>query len=113
MEKRIVGQTGSSISIIALGGCGIGSVDQDIADQYMKLALDHGVNMIDVAPTYGNAEIRLNPFIKKYRNKFFIAGKTIKRSKNGALRQLNRSLEKLGTDFLDLYQFHAVSSMSE
>ena len=113
MEKRIFGKTGASISIIAMGGCGIGYVEQDIANKYMKLALDHGVNMIDVAPTYGNAEIRLNPFIKKYRNKFFIAGKTLKRSKNGALRQLNRSLEKLGTDFLDLYQFHAVSSMVE
>jgi len=113
METRIFGRTGAKITFITMGGCGLGYVDQNEADKAVKLAMDHGINMIDVAPTYGNAEIRLNPWIEKYRNKFFLSEKTLKRKKNGAWRQLKRSLEKLGTSYFDLYQFHAVSSMEE
>jgi len=57
--------------------------------------------------------MRLNPWIEKYRNKFFLSEKTLKRKKNGAWRQLNKSLERLGTSHFDLYQFHAVSSIEE
>ncbi|MFX0074510.1 MAG: aldo/keto reductase [Candidatus Hermodarchaeota archaeon] len=113
MENRIFGKTGARITSITMGGCGLGYVDQDEADKAVKLAMDHGVNVIDVAPTYGNAEIRLKPWFEKYRNRFFLSEKTLKRKKNGALRQLQKSLEKLGTSYFDLYQFHAVSSMEE
>ena len=113
METRIFGKTGAEITVITMGGCGLGYVDQNKADEAVKLAMDHGINMIDVAPTYGNAEIRLNPWIEKYRNKFFLSEKTLKRKKNGAWRQLKKSLENLGTKYFDLYQFHAVSSMEE
>ena len=113
METRNFGKTGAKITFITMGGCGLGYVDQNEADKAVKLAMDHGINIIDVAPTYGNAEIRLNPWIEKYRNKFFLSEKTLKRKKNGAWRQLKRSLEKIGTSHFDLYQFHAVSSMEE
>ena len=113
METRNFGKTGAKITSITMGGCGLGYVDQNEADKAVKLAMDHGINIIDVAPTYGNAEIRLNPWIEKYRNKFFLSEKTLKRKKNGAWRQLKRSLEKIGTSHFDLYQFHAVSSMEE
>ncbi len=112
METRIFGRTGTKVSFVALGGCGPGWVDQEEADKAVKLAMDNGVNMIDVAPTYGQAEVRLNPWMK-YRNQFFLAEKTLKRNKKGALRQLNRSLERLGTTHFDLYQFHAVASIDE
>ncbi len=113
METRVFGKTGAKISFVALGGCGPGWVEQDEADEAVKLAMDNGVNMIDVAPTYGQAEVRLNPWIKKYRNRFFLAEKTLKRNKRGAWRQLNQSLERLGTTHFDLYQFHAVASIDE
>jgi len=113
METRVFGKTKAKITIIAMGGCGLGYVDQIEADKAVKLAMDHGINMIDVAPTYGKAEARLNPWIRKYREKFFLAEKTLKRTKKGAWRQLNRSLERLDTTYFDLYQFHAVSSMEE
>ena len=113
METRIFGRTGAKITFITMGGCGLGYVDQDEADKAVKLAIEHGINMIDVAPTYGNAEVCLNPWIEKHRNKFFLSEKTLKRKKKGALRQLNKSLEKLGTSYFDLYQFHAVSSLDE
>jgi len=113
METRTFGKIGTKVSIIAMGGCGIGYVDQEEADKAIKKAMDSGINIIDVAPTYGNAEIRLKPWIEKYRDHFFLAEKTLKRTKNGAWRQLNRSLKKLGTSYFDLYQFHAVSSVEE
>ncbi len=113
METRIFGKTGVKITIITMGGCGLGYVDQSEADKAIQLALDYNINMIDVAPSYGNAEVRLNPWIQKYRNKFFLAVKTLKRTKRGAWRQLNQSLENLGTTYFDLYQFHAVSSVDE
>jgi aryl-alcohol dehydrogenase-like predicted oxidoreductase len=113
METRIFGRTGAKVTILTIGGCGLGYIEQDEANKAVKLAMDNGINMIDVAPSYGNAELRLNPWIKKYRNKFFLAVKTLKRTKRGALRQLNQSLERLGTDSFDLYQFHAVSSIDE
>ncbi|MCJ7648339.1 MAG: aldo/keto reductase [Candidatus Lokiarchaeota archaeon] len=113
METRLFGKTKAKITIIAMGGCGLGYVDQIEADKAVKLAMDHGINMIDVAPTYGKAEERLKPWIQKYRDKFFLAEKTMKRTKKGAWRQLNQSLERLNTTYFDLYQFHAVSSMEE
>jgi aryl-alcohol dehydrogenase-like predicted oxidoreductase len=113
METRVFGRTNAKITIITMGGCGLGYVDQNEADNAVKLAMDHGVNMIDVAPTYGKAEERLKPWIQEYRDKFFLAEKTMKRTKKGAWKQLNRSLERLDTTHFDLYQFHAVSSMEE
>jgi len=113
METRIFGKTGAEITFITMGGCGLGYVGQNEADKAIKFAMDHGIDMIDVAPTYGNAELRLNPWIAKHRNKFFLSEKTLKRKKNGAWRQLKTSLERLGTSHFDLYQFHAVSSMEE
>ena len=113
METRTFGRIGVKVSIIAMGGCGLGYEEQEEADKAFKLAMDHGINMIDVAPTYGNAEIRLKPWLEKYRNNFFLAVKTLKRNKNGAWRHLNRSLERLGTKNFDLYQFHSVSTMEE
>ena len=113
METRVFGKTGAKITVITMGGCGLGYVDQNEADKAVKLAMDHGINMIDVAPTYGKAEERLKPWIQKYRDEFFLAEKTMKRTKKGAWRELHRSLERLDTTHFDLYQFHAVSSIEE
>jgi len=63
-----------------MGGCGLGYVDQNEADKAVELAMNHGINMIDVAPTYGKAEERLKPWIQKHRDKFFLAEKTMKRT---------------------------------
>ncbi len=113
MEKRRLGKTGHSVSILTLGGCGPGYVSQEEADRAVELAMKHGVNMIDVAPNYGDAEVRLRPWVEKYRNQFFLAEKTAKRTKKEAWEQLHSSLEKLGTDHFDLYQFHAVGTVDE
>ena len=113
MKYRIFGKTGVKVSILALGGCGVGYVDQEEADIAIQLAIDNGINMIDVAPTYGQAELRLSKWIQQYRKDFFLAEKTLKRTKKSAERQLKRSLQRLGTDNFDLYQFHSVSNFNE
>ena len=113
MEKRIFGKTGHSVSAITIGGFGLGQISQERADGLIDLAMKHGVNMIDVAPSYGEAELRLAPILKKHRNKFFISEKTAKRTKEEAWKELSGSLERLGVKYIDLYQFHMVPSLQE
>jgi len=113
VEKRRLGNTGHHATILTLGGCGLGRITQEEADKAIKLVMEHGVNMIDVAPTYGEAELRLRPWIEKYRDNFFLAEKTTKRTKEEAWKELNQSLANLGTDHFDLYQFHAVGTVDE
>jgi len=113
VETRRLGRTGHRATIITLGGCGPGHVSQEEADRAMNLALSHGLNIIDVAPTYGQAELRLRPWIEKYRDRFFIAEKTGKRTRKEAWEELNQSLRNLGTEYIDLYQFHAVGSAGD
>jgi len=113
ITKRELGQMGYKASIITLGGCGVGRVEQSVADRYIELALEHGVNMIDVAPTYGEAELRLASWAQKMRSSFFIAEKTRERTREGAEREIKESLGRLGIDSFDLYQMHAIGNMEE
>ncbi|MCY3412009.1 MAG: aldo/keto reductase [Candidatus Heimdallarchaeota archaeon] len=113
MEFRRLGKTGYNVSILTLGGCGPGYVNQETADIAVQKALDAGVNFFDIAPSYGDAEVRLRPWVEKMRDKIIIAEKTTERSKEGARGDLENSLNRLGTDYFDMYQFHAVGTMSE
>ena len=65
MEKRRLGKTGHMSSVLAFGGAAVGNVTQDVADRAIELALEHGINHIDVAPSYGEAELRLGPLAAK------------------------------------------------
>jgi predicted aldo/keto reductase-like oxidoreductase len=100
-------------SVVAFGTAGIGRVDQDTADRAIQTVLDHGVNHIDVAPTYGEAEARLTSWMPTIRNRVFLGCKTHQRAREAAKAELQRSLERLGTDWLDLYQLHAVCKLHE
>lgn len=111
MEKRRLGRTGHVSSMVALGCAGIGKVDQDTADRAIQTTLDYGVNHIDVAPTYGEAELRLKPWMPTIRDQVFLGCKTKERTRDGAWAELHRSLERLGTDRVDLYQLHAVGKL--
>ena len=113
MEKRVFGRTGQEATVLALGGCGPGFVTQEEANKAVELAMTHGVNMIDVAPSYGEAEIRLRPILEKHRNEFFLAEKTMERTREGARRELENSLRRLGVKSFDLYQIHAVKNAEE
>lgn len=113
IPKRAYGKTGVEISIIGLGGVTVANMPQSEVNNLVHEAIERGVNYIDVAPTYGNAEDLLGPALKGYRDKVFLACKTGKRKKEEAAAELRQSLRKLGTDHFDLYQFHAISSMDD
>ena len=114
MEQRRLGRTGHLSTVVTFGTAGIGKVDQGTADLALQLVLDRGVNHVDVAPGYGEAEVRLNPWMSCLREKgVFLGCKTKQRTKDSAEAELHRSLERLGTDRLDLYQLHAVGKLHE
>jgi predicted aldo/keto reductase-like oxidoreductase len=113
LPKRILGKTGENISIIGLGGVVYMNEEQDRVNQIVQDAIDHGVDYFDVAPTYGNAEELLGPALKPFRENVFLACKTQKRDRTGAEEELNRSLKRLQTDHIDLYQLHALEETRE
>lgn len=110
LERRPLGATGESLSLVALGGIVVMDETPRHAAQVVAEAVDAGVNYFDVAPTYGNAEERLGPALEPYRKQSFLACKTDKRSAEGARKELEQSLRNLRTDYLDLYQLHSLET---
>jgi predicted aldo/keto reductase-like oxidoreductase len=100
-------------SVLLYGGAALAAVDQETADRSVQLALDAGINHFDVAASYGDAELRLGPWMPRIRDRVFLATKTERRDRDGAWTQINRSLERLQTDHVDLIQIHAVGDLAE
>jgi aryl-alcohol dehydrogenase-like predicted oxidoreductase len=100
------GRTGHESTRLLFGAAAIGNVDQDEADQTMELIREHGINHIDTAASYGDAELRLGPWMESHRDEFFLATKTGERTRTEAYAEIGRSLERLRTDRLDLIQLH-------
>ena len=115
METRILGRTGHKSTLITLGGASLHPTTRKESDAFIKLALDYGVNHIDVAPTYGSGEAEsiLGKWVKEYRENLFLACKTQKRTKKEAADELSRSLKNLQTDYFDLYQLHGLDDPEE
>ena len=110
MDKRTLGRTGHRSTLITLGGAiFIYPISDAEENSFIKFALDHGVNHVDVAPKYGNAETRLGKWIKEYRKNLFLGCKTDKKTKKEAWEELHISLKLLQTDHFDLYQLHGVN----
>lgn len=109
MQFRRLGRTGHESSVVAFGGAALWDVTQEEADAAIQMAIERGVNHFDIAPRYGRAEILAGPMVEKYRKKIFLACKTTERSKAGAWEGIKRSLDRLRTDYFDLFQLHMVS----
>lgn len=109
MEMRTLGRTGEELSAVALGGIVVAAMEQTEADAVVAEAIDRGINYVDVAPSYQDAEDRLGPALRGRRDDVFLACKTTERTAEGAKRELEQSLKNLRTDRFDLYQAHAVS----
>ena len=113
MEKRRFGRTNHMSTVAVFGGVALGQLDQSMADIVIQQVIDAGVNHIDIAPTYGEAELRLGPWMPKIRADFFLGCKTTQRTKQGAIDEFHASLGRLQVDAFDLYQLHAVTTMDE
>jgi aryl-alcohol dehydrogenase-like predicted oxidoreductase len=100
------GRTGHDSSRLVFGAAALAEVSQSAADNALDLLGPAGVNHIDVAAGYGEAELRLAPLLRREPDRFFLATKTGERDAAGAREQLHRSLERLGVDHVDLWQLH-------
>ena len=89
-------------------GSRLAGVSQREADETLDLLLEHGINHIDTAASYGDAELRIGPWMSKYRDQFFLATKTEKRTYKGAMEELENSRKRLKTDTIDLWQMHVL-----
>ena len=113
IEKRILGKTGEKLSIIGFGGIVVMDANPEQAAARVKEAIEYGVNYFDVAPSYGDAELKLGPALEPWRDDVFLACKTGMRTRDESRRELEQSLKHLHTDHFDLYQHHAVTSMED
>lgn len=110
MEKALLGKTGFMVSRITYGGIISMRESQCDSDRYVSYAVDRGINYFDVAPSYEDAQDRLGPSLKPYRQNVYLACKTERRDAAGAKEELLRSLELLQTDYFDVYQLHAMTT---
>jgi aryl-alcohol dehydrogenase-like predicted oxidoreductase len=113
MEYRRLGRLDHRSSVLLYGAAALASVEQEVADRSIQEALDAGINHFDVAASYGDAELRLGPWMPRIRDRIFLATKTGERSRETAWSQINASLERLQTERLDLLQLHAVGDLED
>ena len=106
ISKQFFGSTGHKSSATLFGAAALGNVSQNTADDVFKLLLEHGVNHIDTAASYGDSELRIGPWMEKHRDKFFLATKTGERTYSGAKKEFNNSLKRLQVSSVDLLQLH-------
>lgn len=113
IPKLQFGRTGHLSTRTIFGAVALADVDRRTADKTLELLFDYGINHIDVAMDYGDAEIRVGEWMNQHRSKFFLATKTIKRTYTEAMKDLEDSLKRLQTDQIDLWQMHALFDLEE
>jgi len=113
IPKADFGRTGHKSTRVIFGAASLGHVSQKVADQTLEVLLHHGVNHIDTAASYGDSELRIAPWLKREPGRFFLATKVDKRDEKGAREQLQRSLDRLGVDHVDLWQMHSLADPIE
>ncbi|GCE20013.1 aldo/keto reductase [Dictyobacter kobayashii] len=113
IAKQPFGRTGHNSTRTLFGAAALGSVTQAEADQTLEVLLKYGVNHIDVAASYGDAELRIAPWMAQHRSDFFVATKTGERTAPKAMEELQRSLERMKIDHVDLWQFHNLADPIE
>ena len=111
IEKQPFGSTGHLSSRAIFGSVSLKEASQDAADEVLEMLFEFGINHIDTAPSYGDAELRVGPWMKQYRDRFFLATKTDKRTYQDAREQFYRSLDRLQVDRVDLLQMHNLTDV--
>jgi predicted aldo/keto reductase-like oxidoreductase len=113
VECRLAGRTGHYRSVVTLGGITLMNEEQSVADRLVDDALGGGVNALDVAPSYGDAEVKMGRALEGKRELFFLGVKTGKRDRAGAEQDLRNSLARLGTDRVDCWSLHGLDTPEE
>jgi len=110
MERRRFGRTEHVGPVVVFPGIAAGRLDTADAVREVNRAIDRGVVHFDVAPSYGDSEVKLGEALEGRRDEVFLAAKTLERTREGAAKEFRSTLERLRTDHLDLYQFHALDT---
>jgi aryl-alcohol dehydrogenase-like predicted oxidoreductase len=113
LQTRRFGRSGHLSTVAIFGAAAFWEISQEQADRVMEQVIASGVNHIDVAPSYGQAEERIGPWMPRERGRFFLGCKTMERTRAGAWAELRQSLKRLQSDSFDLYQLHAITSFEE
>jgi aryl-alcohol dehydrogenase-like predicted oxidoreductase len=113
LQTRRFGRTEHMSTVAIFGAAAFWEISQEQADRVMETVIYSGINHIDVAPSYGQAEQRLGPWMQRERARFFVGSKTMERTRAPAWNELNESLKQLHCDSFDLYQLHAITSFDE
>jgi predicted aldo/keto reductase-like oxidoreductase len=113
MERRRLGRTGHHSSVAVLGCAAFAKASPEQTEKSFELALHRGVNHLDVAPSYGDAEANLGPLLPHHRDHLFVAAKTHRRNPDGVRAQLEQTLRTLQVEQLDLYQLHGVTDLDD
>lgn len=113
LATRRLGRTGHQSSLAILGGAAFWGTTPEVTERSFQLALDAGVNHLDIAPSYGHAELVVGPLVPAVRARLFIGEKSNRTNPDGLRAQLETSLQRLGCDSFDLYQAHGVTDMAE
>lgn len=113
IETLAFGRTGHMSTRTIFGAAALARVTQAEADAVLEVLLRYRVNHIDVAASYGDAELRVAPWLKVHRDRFFLATKTDERTYEAAKRGIHRSLERLGVARIDLIQLHSLADPIE
>lgn len=106
IERVAFGKTGHLSSRLIFGAAALGGMKPDRALRTLDMVLEHGVNHIDTAASYGDSEVRLADWLRDHRSEVFLATKTGARSGDGARASLERSLKRMGVDQVDMIQLH-------
>ena len=106
IEKSPFGRTGHQSTRVIFGAAALGAMKQEKADQVLDILIEYGINHLDTAASYGESELRIGPWMREHRKRFFLATKTGDRTYQGARDSLHRSLERLRVDHVDLIQLH-------
>src|ERR687892_1482193 len=113
IAKAPFGSTGHESTRTIFGAAALANVSRADAERTLELLLEHGVNHVDTAASYGDSELRIASWLKRNTNTFFLATKTGKRDYRGAKEEIHRSLERLGVDRVDLIQLHNLVDVIE
>src|SRR4028118_1811249 len=108
MEHRRLGRLGRENGVLIFGGAALGEATEGAADTAIQQALDAGVDHFDTAADYGNSELHYGRWMPEIRDRIFLSTKTGDRERDAAKRSIERSLERLRVDHVDLIQLHAV-----
>src|SRR3989449_3245049 len=110
---QLFGRTGHMSTRTIFGAASLSNVTQEEADRTLEVLLRYGVNHIDVAASYGDAELRIAPWLAQHRSLFYVATKTDARTAQEAKEELQRSLERMRIDYVDLWQLHSLADPIE